>query len=176
MAAHSKQRLRDGALAALLLVPAVASAAQSAMRPQGIGVQTIYRAAGARSGSGLTTMASCTNRGSVAGTIGVSFYEFDGTFVCSTFASAVNPGETRTLAAGSVASMANVAVCSGSTLTLHQGEVEIWAQQLQTMRWYCTIQLVAAAADPPTALARLSLSTAGGAPVSDVIFADGFEP
>lgn len=174
MAARSKRSLRTCALA--ILIPAHAFGAPASLRPQGVGVQTIYHASGARSGGGLTTMVSCTNVGNVAGTIGISLYEFDGSFVCSAFAGAVNRGETRTLSAGAIASMANVAVCGGGTQPLHQGHVEIWAQQTETLHWYCTAQLVAAAGDPPKALTRLTLFNAAGALPGDVIFADGFDP
>jgi hypothetical protein len=175
MRARSIRRLCLCTATALTMFAMSAFAAAPATHPQGETARSLYNASGVRSGNGLTTLVSCTNRGNVPGTIGITLYQFEGTSICTSSYSNVNPGETRSIAADTVASM-SAAECGLSTQVLDQGHVEIWGMPSQTLRWNCSVHLIASASDPPIAMTRLSLFTATGAPVGDVIFADGFEP
>jgi hypothetical protein len=162
-------------VATLLAMAAVTSAAT--ITPKGIGTVTLFNASGARSGAGLTTMVACSNVGAISGSIGITAASFNTPgFDCSSYVSGVLPGQTVTFAIDAVASMANVQLCSPTGTVLNQGRISVFSNVNGTLKWTCTAQLVDKIGNPPTALARLSLYTAGGALLSDVIFADGFEP
>ena len=157
-----------------LICPFIAGASEP--EPAGgLGSRTIIFAPGARNGGGLTTVAHCTNVGTVAGRIEAAFYTFSGTFACTAAALSVAPGRTASLSVASIASMANLSTCS-TPFVLNQGSVHLFGEISETLRFRCTVQLISTTGDPPTSAARLSLYTPGGAPITDILFADGHDP
>ncbi len=128
-----------------------------------------------RSGGGLTTVAICSNRGSVAGTIGARFFQSNGNPVCTVVSGGVLPGQTRTLEIDSAASMVNGSICSGAPV-IDQGRIEIYANTPETLKFDCTILLVEKSSNPPSSMTRLKLYSGSGVPMSDIIFADGVDP
>jgi hypothetical protein len=140
-----------------------------------IATRTIFQASGTRNGSGLTTVAICSNRGSVAATIGAAFYQYDGTLPCTSYYFGVMPGETRSIGIDPVVSMGNVSACPGAP-AIGQGRIEIFASPDATLKFDCTVMVIDKANDPPLSMTRLTLYTGDGAPISDVIFADSFDP
>ena len=135
----------------------------------------IWSASGARSGTQLTTMAVCSNHGSVAGTIGARFYEFDGVQKCTIAHAGVPPGETRTLMVDPVASMAGGQICAGAPI-LQQGRIELYVNANETSKFDCTVMLVDKTDNPPVNMTRLTLFSGSGVVRSDLIFADGIDP
>jgi hypothetical protein len=120
-------------------------------------------------------MAVCSNHGSVAGTIGARFYEFDGVQKCTIAYGSVPPGETRALMVDPVASMAGGQICAGAPI-LHQGRLEIYVNANETSKFDCTVMLVDKTGNPPVNMTRLTLFSGSGVIRSDVIFADGLDP
>lgn len=137
--------------------------------------KVIWSASGVRNGGGLTTIAICSNRGSVAGTIGAQFFQYNGNSACLIGIGGVLPGETRTLEVGSVASMVDGTICSGGP-AIDQGRVEIYANTAETLKFDCTILLVDKTNNPPLSMTRLKLYSGSGVPLNDIIFADGVDP
>lgn len=138
-------------------------------------MKVIWSAAGARSGNLLTTAAICSNHGSIPGTIGARFYEYNGTLVCTIAFGGVLPGETRTLAVDPIASMSNGQTCSGAPV-LHQGRIELYANTNETLKFDCTAMLIDMAGNPPQSMTRLTLYSGTGVFPGDIIFADGIDP
>ena len=137
--------------------------------------KVIWSASGVRNGGGLTTVAICSNRGSVAGTIGAQFFQYNGNSACLIGIGGVLPGETRTLEIDPVASMVNASNCSGGP-AINQGRIEIYANTAETLKFDCTILLVDKTNNPPSSMTRLKLYSGSGIPLSDIIFADGVDP
>lgn len=128
-----------------------------------------------RNGGGLTTVAICSNHGSVAGTVGAQFFQYNGSSACLVSIGGVLPGETRTLEVDPVASMVNGSTCSGGP-AIGEGRVEIYANTAETLKFNCTILLVDKTNNPPSSMTRLMLHSGSGVPLSDILFADGFDP
>lgn len=174
MALHGVKRL---VAAATILSLSVSAAATDPLNPQGSpSTRIIAVASGALNTSAMTTLVHCTNFGLVPGNIYTAFYNYDGTFICSAGIFSATVGQTVSMALVPVASMGNVNTCGGAASTINQGVAYIAADITQTLRFRCTAQLIATASNPPASLDRLSLYTKGGAPLSDIIFADGFDP
>ncbi len=166
-------------IAAAMLAPLSASVATAtdALSPRGgPTTEIIALAPGVLNNSAMTTLVHCTNFGSVPGRINTAFYNYDGTFVCAQGALSAAVGETISMAVAPVASMSNVVDCGVAGATINQGVAWIAADITQTLKFRCTAQLIAKASNPPASLDRLSLYTSHGAPLSDIIFADGFDP
>jgi hypothetical protein len=160
-------------IGALLLLGASALSVASAAEK--VVTRPLFAVPGVRSGAGLSTMVTCSNLGTQDGLVGIAAYSFNNAFVCSVGAAGIHPGETRTFAVEPIASMATSA-CAATGTTIDQGRIEIYAGSAGTTKFKCNASLIAKAGDPPTAMTRLTMYTANGAPFSDIIFADGFDP
>ena len=174
MALHGVKRLTAAAM--LVSLSGSVATATAALNPQGnVTTRIIAIAPGALNNAAMTTLVHCTNFGSVPGNIYTAFYNYDHTFVCSAVGGSAAVGQTISMAVTPVASMNNVFTCGPAT-TINQGAAYIAADMTQTLHFRCTVQLIATASNPPASLDRLSLYTSGGAPLRDIIFADGFDP
>lgn len=162
--------------ALVLMVPTfgVCTTTSPAPRPPSP-TKVIWSASGVRNGGGLTTVAICSNRGSVAGTIGAKFFQYDGSSACLIGIGGVLPGETRTLEVDPVASLVNGSICSGGP-SIDQGRIEIYTNTAETLKFDCTILLIDKSSNPPSSMTRLKLYSGSGVPLSDIIFADGVDP
>jgi hypothetical protein len=160
-----------------LLSLLVCAASAAAPEPHG-GLNSIRRYAmpGVFNSGAMTTVVHCTNFGSTSARILTAFYNFDGVFVCSAGADSVAPGRTLSMAVEPIASLANVATCFiGSGTTISQGMAYVSGDVTTSLRFQCSGQVIDEVADPPASMVRLSMYTAAGTPLRDIIFANGFE-
>ncbi len=175
MGLHGVKRLT--ATAMLVWLSTSVATATDALNPQGsLTTRTIAIAPGVLNNSAMTTLVHCTNFGSAPGNITTAFHNYNNTFVCSAGAGSVAVGQTISMAVTPVTSMSNLFTCGGAAATINQGAAYILADITQTLQFRCTVQLIDKASNPPASLDRLSLYTSGGAPLGDIIFADGFDP
>lgn len=135
----------------------------------------IYAVAGVIATGTIDTSFHCSNLGDTNANVKIVVRHANGTVACNITDTIVEPGRTSTLSTGFTVLSNEDAVCAPVLGAAVYGSALITVDTLGSIDVVCTAHVLDGDSNPPGFMEKLDLYTFEGLPVSELLFADGFE-